>query len=291
MVSGPLPAARQGSSEPTVRSETAVEGERHPHGQVLVDLTDEHIMSITVDRVEKKNAITPKMWRELSEVLTHLDDEPSLWVGVLGFAGRDATGGLDLSLFYDDANSSLAPGRVANPSLVDPFGIGRRLTKPLIVAVQGLTYTAGIELALAGDIIVAASDARFCQLEPRRGLVPLGGGTVRYVQRSGWGNAMYHLLRADQFDAHEAWRIGLIQEIVEPGAQFDRAMELARELTMCAPLALVHAIANARKSLDEGPVAALAALSDVALEIEGTEDFQEGLTSFAERRVAHFRGR
>lgn len=66
-------------------------------------------------------------------------------------------------------------------------------------AVQGMTYTIGIEIALAGDIVVAASDLRMCQLEPRRGLAPLGGATVRYVQRAGWGNAMYHLLLADDF--------------------------------------------------------------------------------------------
>src|SRR6185312_10983077 len=119
---------------------------------------------------------------------------------------------------------------------VDPFGLGRRLGKPLVTAVQGITFTIGIEIALAGDIVVAASDARFCQLEPKRGLAPLGGATVRYVQRAGWGNAMYHLLRADEFDAAEAYRIGLVQEVVEPGAQVDRAIELAREMLQCAPL-------------------------------------------------------
>ena len=102
------------------------------------------------------------------------------------------------------------------------------MTKPLVTAVQGITFTIGIEIALAGDIIVAASDTRFCQLEPKRGLAPLGGATIRYVQRAGWGNAMYHLLRADEFTADEALRIGLVQEVVEPGRQRDRAIELAR---------------------------------------------------------------
>ena len=89
------------------------------------------------------------------------------------------------------------------------------MTKPLVSAVQGITFTIGIEIALAGDIIVASSDTRFCQLEPKRGLAPLGGATIRYVQRAGWGNAMYHLLRADEFTAEEALRIGLVQEVVD----------------------------------------------------------------------------
>ena len=125
---------------------------------------------------------------------------------------------------------------------------------------QGITFTVGIEIALAGDIIVAASDARFCQMEPKRGLAPLGGATIRYVQRAGWGNAMYHLLRADEFDADEAYRIGLVQEVVEPGSQAERAVELAREIAACAPLALQHTIANARLALDEDEPAAIAAL-------------------------------
>src|SRR4029077_6627679 len=126
--------------------------------------------------------------------------------------------------------------------------------------VQGITFTIGIEIALAGDIVVAASDARFCQLEPKRGLATLGGGTVRYVQRAGWGNAMYHLLRADEFSADEALRIGLVQEVVAPGTQADRAVALAREVAPCAPFALVHTKANARLALDEGEPAAVAAI-------------------------------
>ena len=137
--------------------------------------------------------------------------------------------------------------------------------KPLVTAVQGITFTIGIEIALAGDIVVAASDARFCQLEPKRGLAPLGGATIRYVQRAGWGNAMYHLLRADEFSAAEAYRIGLVQEVVEPGEQIDRAIALARELLPRARRsALVHTIANARLALDEDEPAAIAAIPAMA---------------------------
>ncbi len=254
---------------------------------------DGHILVMTVDRVAKKNAFTPKISNELGAALTRLDEDPDLFVGVLTFAGDHTTAGLEMPLFFsDEARAETERRRRERTSEpVDPFGLGRRLRKPLVTALQGITFTIGIEIALAGDIIVAASDARFCQLEPKRGLAPLGGATVRYVQRAGWGNAMYHLLRADEFDAAEAYRIGLVQEVVEPGRQRERALELARELLQCAPLGLVHTIANARLALDHDEPTAIAAIPAMSAAVMATADFREGIASFMERRPARFTGR
>jgi enoyl-CoA hydratase/carnithine racemase len=266
---------------------------RHPHGEVRTEVLDEHILVMTVDRVEKKNAFTPKITAEVSDALTRLDEDPQLFVGVLVFAGDHTTAGLEMPLFFgDEAKRDAARRKEEQTSEpVDPFGLGRRLRKPRVTAVQGITFTIGIEIALAGDIVVAASDTRFCQLEPKRGLAPLGGATVRYVQRAGWGNAMYHLLRADEFDAAEAYRIGLVQEVVEPGEQFGRAIALAREMVQCSPSALVHTIANARLALDQNEPAAIEAIPEMAATVQATEDFQEGIASFLERRQAQFTGR
>ena len=185
--------------------------ERHIHGQVTTEIVEQRVMVITVDRAEKRNGFTPKMLRELSEAMTELDEDDSLFVGVLCFAGDLTTAGLEMPLFFGpDAD----PAGLRTDG-VDPLGLRRRLRKPQVTAVQGITYTIGIELALAGDIVVAADDARFAQLEPRRGVTALGGATLRFVSRGGWGNAMYHLLRADEFDATEARRIGLVQEMGE----------------------------------------------------------------------------
>jgi enoyl-CoA hydratase len=262
-------------------------GDRHPHGETRTEVVDDHILLITVDRTEKKNAFTPKISAELGAALTRLDEDPELFVGVLTFAGDHTTAGLEMPLFFGPG-AELRPGAA---DAVDPFGLGRRLTKPLVTAVQGITFTIGIEIALAGDIVVAADDARFCQLEPKRGLAPLGGATVRYVQRAGWGNAMYHLLRADEFGAAEAYRIGLVQDVVEPGRQRERALELGRELLACAPLALVHTIANARLGIERGEPAAVAAIPAMAAAVQATQDFREGIASFVERRPAQFTGR
>lgn len=265
----------------------------HPHGEVRTAVVDDHVLVMTVDRVTKKNALTPKMMHELGDALTRLDDDPDLFVGVLTFAGPHSTAGLEMPLFFTPEARADAARRVRERSTepVDPFGLGRRLGKPLVTALQGITFTVGIEIALAGDIVIAASDARLCQLEPKRGLAPLGGATVRYVQRAGWGNAMYHLLRADEFTAAEAHRIGLVQEVVAPGEQVERAIEIARELLQCAPLALQHTIANARLALDGDEPAAIAAIPSMSDAVLATADFQEGIASFLERRPARFTGR
>ena len=157
---------------------------------------------------------------------------------------------------------------------------------------QGITFTIGIEIALGGDIVVAASDLRMCQLEPKRGLAPLGGATVRYVQRAGWGNAMYHLLRADEFGADEAYRIGLVQEVVEPGQQRERAIELAREMLQCSPTALApHDRQRPRRPRRERAGGDRGDPGDGAASCQATDDFQEGIASFIERRPAVFTGR
>ncbi len=158
---------------------------------------------IEVDRQDKMNGFTPEMFEGVTSALEQLEQDSELRVGVLCFAGEHTTAGLDMPRFFgsnsdSDQDSSLPENRP------DAFALKRRCTKPIVAAVQGITYTIGIEILLAADIVIAADDCRFCQLEPKRGLAVFGGAHVRYIQRAGWGNAMYHLLRADEFDAFRA---------------------------------------------------------------------------------------
>jgi enoyl-CoA hydratase/carnithine racemase len=175
-------------------------------------------------------------------------------------------------------------------SAIDPWAVhGRARTKPVVVAVHGRCLTLGIELCLASDVVVAAQGTRFAQIEIKRGIFPFGGATFRFVQVAGWGNAMRWLLTGDEFGAEEAHRIGLVQEVVAPGMQLERALEIARTIAAQAPLGVRATIASARQSLFE-EAAARALLPEIQ-RLMGTEDAREGVMSFLERRTAKFDGK
>ena len=167
----------------------------------IITALEKHILTITVDREDKMNSFTPQMFDQLSDAMTQLESDDDAWVGVLTFKGKHTTAGLDLPKFAASMRDGSRDASAETDDRVDAFALRRRCSKPVIMAVQGVCYTIGIEMMLGVDIVVAADNARFCQLEPKRGLAVFGGAHVRYVQRAGWGNAMYHLLRADEFDA------------------------------------------------------------------------------------------
>lgn len=261
--------------------------ERHPEGVVTTERRG-RVFLMGWDRREKLNGLTPKMFEELRAAYREFEQDDDLWVGVLFAHGDNFTAGLDLPKFRELMQKGT---RAAEDDDVDVYGLKRRLTKPIVCAVQGYTYTAGIEMMLACDMVVAASDCKFSQLEPTRGIMATGGATLRFLERGGYGNAMYHLLTCDQFDAQEAYRIGLVQEIVEPGKQLDRAVELAEQIAKQAPLAIRATKASVMKCLLEGEEAAIAEFADVQSKLANSEDAAEGVAGFVERRPPVFKGK
>ncbi len=255
-------------------------------GRVYTERHD-HILKIVIDNVAKKNAFSPEMMAQLSDALTLLEHEDNLWVGVLCAAGGAFTAGLDMPKFFGPT----ATVKPDPPGNIDPFGLANQCTKPIVTAVQGICFTIGIELMLSGDIVVAASDARFCQMEAKRGIAPLGGAHFRYMTRAGWGNAMYHLLLCDEFGAAEAYRIGMVQEVVAPGEQIDRAMELARIIASNAPLGIRVTKTAGRKFIEAGEQAAINAIPGIKDQVMNSADAAEGIQSFVERRAAVFQGK
>jgi enoyl-CoA hydratase/carnithine racemase len=248
---------------------------------------DGHILKIVIDNPTKKNAFVPEMMEQLSQALTLLDTDADLWCGVLCAEGDNFTAGLDMPKFFGPG----ATTRTRPVGAIDPFGLENRCRKPIVTAVNGICFTVGIEMMLAGDIVVAADNTRFCQMEAKRGIAPLAGAHFRYITRAGWGNAMYHLLLCDEFSAQEAYRIGLVQEVVPAGQHVERAMELARIIAANAPLGVQVTREAGRKFIEAGEQAAIAAIGTIRERVMKTEDAAEGIRSFMERRAATFQGR
>lgn len=244
-------------------------------------------LKISIDNPTKMNAFSPEMMEELSEALTLLDRDDELWVGVLCAEGKHFTAGLDMPKFFGPT----AVRQTRPTGNIDPFALENRCRKPIVTAIQGVCYTVGIEMALAGDIIIAAEDARFCQMEAKRGIAPLAGAHFRYISRAGWGNAMYHLLLCDEFSAAEAYRIGMVQEVVPTGQQVGRAMEVAATIAKNAPLGVQVTKEAGRAFIEAGEKAAIAAIATIRARVMDSEDAKEGIRSFVERRAAVFKGR
>jgi enoyl-CoA hydratase len=246
-----------------------------------------HIFKIVIDNPTKMNAFSPEMMEELSAAFTLLDRDNDLWVGVLCAEGKHFTAGLDMPKFFGPTAVKL--DRPAGN--IDPFSLENRCRKPIVTAIQGVCFTIGIEIMLAGDIVVSADDARLCQMESKRGIAPLGGAHFRFLTRAGWGNAMYHLFLCDEFSAAEAHRIGLVQEVVPAGQQVARAMALAEIIASNAPLGIQVTKEAGLKFIEAGERAAIDVIPQIRGRVLDSEDAKEGIRSFVERRTAVFKGR
>src|SRR5690606_24050814 len=117
---------------------------------------------------------------------------------------------------------------------------------PVVVAVEGICYTVGLELILAADIAVAGEGSQFSQIEVQRAICAYGGATIRMVERAGWGNAMSVLLTGDVFSAQRAKEFGFIQWITPDGEAFEKALDIAKRIAQASPLAIKETLKNAR---------------------------------------------
>ena len=258
--------------------------------RITVDV-EGHVLLIGVNRPEKRNAFDLATIGELADAYARLGTDDDLRVGVLYAHGEHFSAGLDLAE-VGPAVAEAGPGKLAGDGPFDPFGVwGEPVPKPVVMAVNGIAFTLSIELALASDIVVAADDVRFRQLEIGRGIMPFGGATIRAAAQLGWGNAMKFLLTAEEFGAAEALRIGLVQEVVPAGRHVARAVAIAQLIARQAPLGVQATLANARVAAQRGPQAATTHLAGLLPEILASEDAAEGLVSFIERREARFQGR
>lgn len=248
-----------------------------------------HLFLIGLDRAGKRNAFDSAMLTDLALALGEYERNDEMRCAVVFAHGEHFTAGLDLM----ELTPKLASGGFKYPDAgIDPWGVSKpRRTKPVVLAVQGTCWTAGIELVLNADIAIAASNTRFAHLEVLRGIPPSGGSTVRFTQAAGWTNAMRYMLTGEEFGADQALAMRLLTEVVEPGQELARAIEYAERIAKAAPLAIKATLRSAFQARDEGDDAALSRLNELLFTLIKSEDVREGVMAMMQKREPVFKGR
>jgi len=256
--------------------------------RITYDVQD-YVCLIGFNRVDKRNAFDSHMIAQLSDALTRYDNDDNLRCALIFAHGEHFTAGLDLMELQDKWDKGAFE---FDDSQIDPWGISGKLrSKPIVVAVQGTCFTAGIELMLNSDVVIASDNCNFAQMEVQRGIMPFGGATVRFVQAAGWQKAMPYLLTGKAFDAQTAEKLNLVSEVVANGTEYECALTLAKEICQSAPLGVQALLSSAQDASRNGAAAALANIHSYLPSLFHSEDAKEGAMAMVERRESEFKGK
>jgi enoyl-CoA hydratase len=252
-----------------------------------------HVVTVTMNRPEARNAFSPEMLARLADAWDAIDQDPEVRVAILTGAAGHFCAGSDLKLMASGwRDEKWSPRFKADPELHwKALWRHYRLKKPLIAAVEGTAIAGGTEILQATDIRVAGRSAKMGVAEARWGLFPVGGSTVRLPRQIPYTVAMELLLTGRHLSAEEALRVGLIGRVVDDGKALDEARALAEQIAQNGPLA-VQAIK--RSVLETEGLSEREALKkelEIGWPILSTEDAKEGPRAFAEKRKPNFQGR
>ena len=254
---------------------------------LLLDVSD-RIATVTFNRPEKLNALSDATFGELSSVIEELRGRDDVGGVVFTGAGRGFVAGADIA---ELAQQTPASARRRARRGQDVFRRIETLPKPVIAAVNGFALGGGCELAMACHLRIASEAAKFGQPEVKLGIVPGYGGTQRLARLVGRGRALQLLLTGEQIDAHEAFRIGLVNRVVPADQLLPTARTLLGQMLANGPLALAGCI----ELVDQG----LGMPLEEATGLEATwfgllaasSDMREGMNAFLEKRAARFEGK
>jgi enoyl-CoA hydratase len=249
---------------------------------VLTEVAD-GVAVITINRPEARNAVNGAVAKGVAGALDELDARKDVSVLVLTGAGGTFSAGMDLKGFLT-GDSPLAEGR--------GFGgiVERPPAKPIIAAVEGYALAGGFELALACDLIVASSEAKFGLPEVKRGLVAGAGGLLRLPQRIPYHAAMELALSGDHYPASRLAELGLVNRLTAPGEALTAARELAAKIAENAPLALAATKRVIVESADWPSSEQFAKQGEIINPVFGSKDAMEGAAAFAEKRRPEWSG-
>ena len=243
---------------------------------------------ITINRPDKLNALNIKTRQETAEALDELRTDDEIRVVVITGAGEKAfVAGADINEFA--GRSAIQQRTVMKAKSI--FTAAEDFPKPIIAMINGFCLGGGCELALSCDIRIASDKSRFGQPEINLGIIPGGGGTQRLTRLVGEGKAMQMILTGEMIDAQEAYRIGLVNDVYPADQLESKTMELAAKIAEKSPVALAMAKTAvkdaARMNLREG----LDQEIDLFALCFSSEDKEEGVRAFLEKRKADFKGR
>jgi enoyl-CoA hydratase len=249
------------------------------------------VLVVTMNRPEARNALTSEMMAGMKAAWDEVDDDPEIRVCVLTGAGGAFCAGADLKAMTSSHPGDAFAGGGWDLSVIEPLLKGRRLTKPLIAAVEGPAIAGGTEILQATDIRVAGESARFGVSEARWGLYPLGGSAVRLPRQIPYTVAADILLTGRHLTAAEALAIGLIGHVVPDGHALPRALELADLVAANGPLAVQAMLRTIRETEGMPEDEAFKVDARIGVEVFRSADAKEGPRAFAEKRRPHFEGR
>ena len=250
-----------------------------------------HVLIVTMNRPRARNALSGPMMELMRQAWDTVDSDPEIRVCVLTGAGGAFCAGADLKAMTSSHPGDRFQGGDLDVSVIEPLLKGRRLTKPLIAAVEGPAVAGGTEILQACDIRVAGASARFGVSEARWGLFPLGGSAVRLPRQIPYTVAADLLLTGRHITAAEALSIGLIGHVVPDGQALGKALEIAAAIAANGPVAVRAILRVIRETEGMAENEAFALEAKVGMAVFASEDAKEGPRAFAEKRQPRFRDR
>ncbi|GIE94384.1 crotonase/enoyl-CoA hydratase family protein [Paractinoplanes rishiriensis] len=247
------------------------------------------VLIVTMNRPRVRNALSAEMMAIMRGAWDRVDQDPEIRVAVLTGAGGAFCAGADLRAMTESHPGDNFQG--ADLSRIDALLKGRRLSKPLVAAVEGPAVAGGTEILQATDVRVAGVSARFGVSEARWGLFPLGGSAVRLPRQIPYTVAADILLTGRHLTAAEAKEAGLIGHVVPDGQALDKAVELAELIAANGPLAVQAILRTIRETEDMAENDAFAVESEIGMQVFASQDAKEGPRAFLEKRRPTFLGR